>query len=184
MTDLEPEESLPALKIGELDLVVTYEFDHLPEPADPGVERHLLVTEQMYVAVPADDPRATGPVRIADFRDDQWIVGRDGSPFLEVQLRVAAEAGFSPHVDLQSNDYQVILAAVSARLGVALVPPLGMFASYPDVRFAEPADTDVHRRIVAAVRKGSSKAPVIAAAIDALREAAAAGACEIGVPER
>jgi molybdate transport repressor ModE-like protein len=184
MTDLEPEESIPALKVGDLDLVVTYEFDHLPEPADPGVERHLLVTEQMYVAVPAAHPLAGGPIRIADFRDEQWVVGRDGSPFLDVQLRVAAEAGFAPHVDLQSNDYQVILAAVSAGLGVALVPPLGMFASYPGVRFLEPEDTDIHRRVVAVVRKGSGGAPVIAAAIEALREAAAAAACSVQVPGR
>jgi DNA-binding transcriptional LysR family regulator len=183
MSDLEPEESIPALKVGDLDLVVTYEFDHLPEPLDPGVERHLLVTEKMYLALPAGHPRASGgPVRIADLPDEQWIVGRDGTHFLDVQLRVAAEAGFEPKVDLQSNDYQVILAGVAAGLGVALVPPLGMFATYPDVRFVEPADTDVHRRVVAVIRKGSGGSPIIAAAIEALREAARSSACVFEVP--
>jgi DNA-binding transcriptional LysR family regulator len=114
LTDLEPEESIPALKTGQLDLVLTYEFDHLPEPEDPGVERHQLMTEPMFVALPTGHPRAAGPVSISDLKDEQWIVGRDGSTFLEVQIRVANEAGFQPKVDLQSNDYQVILAAVAA----------------------------------------------------------------------
>ncbi len=39
MVDLEPEESLPMLKTGDLDIVLTYGFDRLPERADPGIER-------------------------------------------------------------------------------------------------------------------------------------------------
>lgn len=172
MTDLEPEDSIPALKVGDLDLVVTYEFDHLPEPRDPGVERHILLTEQMYIALPVGHPHADGPVRVADLAREQWVVGRDGSPFLDIQMRVANEAGFEPMVDLQSNDYQVILAAVSEGLGVALVPPIALFASYPGVRFHEPEDIHVHRRIVAMVRRGSGSSPIIAAAVEALLEAA------------
>ncbi len=172
LVDLEPEDSIPALKTGRLDLVLTYEFDHLPEPEDPGVERHLLMTEPMFVALPATHPRAAGPVNIADLRDEQWIVGRDGSTFLEVQVRIANEAGFQPKVDLQSNDYQVILAAVAAGLGVALAPPMAFFAPNPGVVTHLPADVEVMRRIVAVIRRGSGRSPAIAAALHALRQAA------------
>jgi molybdate transport repressor ModE-like protein len=172
LTDLEPEESIPALKAGLLDLVLTYEFDHLPEPEDPGVERHQLMTEPMFVALPAAHPHARGPVNISDLKDEQWIVGRDGSTFLEVQIRVANEAGFQPKVDLQSNDYQVILAAVAAGLGVALAPPLAFFAPNPGVVMHLPNDLEVMRRIVAVIRRGSGRSPAIAAALHALRESA------------
>jgi DNA-binding transcriptional LysR family regulator len=172
LTDLEPEDSMPALKTGQLDLVLVYEFDHLPEPEDPGVERHLLMTEPMYVALPADHPRAAGPVSISELKDEQWIVGRDGSTFLEVQIRVANEAGFQPKVDLQSNDYQVILAAVAAGLGVALAPPLAFFAPNPGVVTHLPADLEVMRRIVAVIRRGSGGSPAISAALHALRQSA------------
>lgn len=176
LTDLEPEDSIPALKAGQLDLVLTYEFDHLPEPEDAGVERHQLMREPMFVALPASHPLAAGPVRIADLRDEQWIVGRDGSQFLEVQVRVANEAGFQPKVDLQSNDYQVILAAVAAGLGVALTPPLAFIAPTPGVVTHMPADTEIMRRIVAVIRRGSGRSPAIAAALHALRETAGAWA--------
>lgn len=172
LTDLEPEDSIPALKAGQLDLVLTYEFDHLPEPEDPGVERHELMREPMFLALPVGHPRANGPVRIADLHDEQWIVGRDGSQFLEVQIRVANEAGFQPKVDLQSNDYQVILAAVSAGLGVALAPPLAFFAPDPGIVMVRPADTELMRSIVAVIRRGSGRSPAIAAALHHLREVA------------
>jgi DNA-binding transcriptional LysR family regulator len=173
MNDLEPEESIPKLKVGEMDLVLTYEFENLPEPRDPGVERHLLITEPIFVAISKDHPLAKGPIRVADLANEQWVVGRDGSPFLDVMVRVANEAGFEPQVDLHSNDYQVILAAVQAGLGAALVPPLAFFAEYPGVVHHSPIDIEVRRRVVAVTRSGSAGSPVISAALAALREAAA-----------
>jgi DNA-binding transcriptional LysR family regulator len=170
MVDLEPEESIPLLKVGDLDLLLTYEFETLPAPEESGVERVALLSEPMAIALPASHRLAAGPVRVADLREEQWIVGRDGSSFLEIQVRVANDAGFRPHVDLHSNDYQVILAAVEAGLGVALVPPMARFADYPGVTFAQPADMEVRRHIVAAIRRGSGGGPALAAALGAIRD--------------
>lgn len=174
MSDLEPEESIPLLKRGELDVIISYGYDRLPEKEDPSIERLPLMTEPLHVALPAAHPQAAhgGPVRLADFFDEQWVVGRDGSPFMEVMLRIANEAGFTPRVDLHSNDYQVILAAVEAGLGVALVPPLARFSSYPGVVFRDCADIDINRRIVAVIRSGSMRAPAVNAALQAIREIA------------
>lgn len=172
MTDLEPEESIPLLKTGELDILLTYEFDQLRLLEDPGVERIELMSEPMAIALPTSHRLAAGPVRIADLRDEQWVVGRDGSPFLEIQVRVANEAGFQPRVDLQSNDYQVILAAVEAGLGVALVAPLARFADYPGVAFRQPTDLEVRRYVAAVIRRGSSGSPAVAAVLQALRDVA------------
>jgi DNA-binding transcriptional LysR family regulator len=172
MIDLEPEESLPLLKTGEIDIILAYEFDHLPEPKDPGVERHLLLTEPVFMAVPADHPLALGPVRVADFAEDNWIVGRTHSQLIEVVLSVTHEAGFEPRTDLQSNDIQVILAGVQAGLGVALIPPIAVIADFPGVTFHSPTDVKVIRRIEAVIRRGSHNSPPIAAALKALHEAA------------
>lgn len=172
MVDLEPEESLSMLKLGDLDIVVTYGFDRLPERVDPGVQQHLLLTEPLYIAVRETDPRAHGVVKVSDFRGDDWVVGRDGSHFLDVMVRVAREAGFDPHVDLHSNDYQVILASVQAGLGVALVPPLAFFAQYPGVVCVTPSDVQINRRVLAVIRRGSGGRPAIKAALDVLREVA------------
>lgn len=174
MNDREPEESIPLLKRGELDVIISYGYERLPEVKDPSVERLSLMTEPLHIALPASHPIAAEdrPVRLAELSDEQWVVGRDGSPFMEIMLRAANEAGFTPNVDLHSNDYQVILAAVEAGLGVALVPPLARFSSYPGVVFRHCADVDINRRIVAVIRSGSMRAPAISAALQALREVA------------
>lgn len=183
MVDLEPEESLPMLKAGELDVVVTYGFDRLPERSDPGTERFLLFSEPISIALPANHPCAEGALRVADLSKEQWIVGHDGSSFLEVVVRICNDAGFEPKVDLHSNDYQVILAAVQDGLGVAIVVPTALFADYPGVVIREPVDVSMRRHVHAVVRAGSSGRPAIAAALDALREAAASLACELTLPE-
>lgn len=182
MVDLEPEHSLPMLKSGELDVVVTYGFDRLPERTDPGTERFWLFSEPIFVALPAGHPLAEGEVRVADLADEQWIVGHDGSSFLEVVVRVCNDAGFDPRVDLHSNDYQVILAAVQAGLGVAIVVPTALFAQYPGVTIREPTDVRMRRHVHAVVRTGSAERPAIASALDALRDAADALARELSLP--
>jgi DNA-binding transcriptional LysR family regulator len=174
MSDLEPEESIPLLKRGELDIIISYGYDRLPEKEDPSIERLLLMTEPLHIALPREHPEAAhgGPVRMADLSDEQWVVGRDGSPFMDVMLRIANEAGFRARVDLHSNDYQVLLAAVEAGLGVALVPPLARFSIYPGVVFRDCADVEVNRQIVTVIRRGSARAPAVAAALQAIREIA------------
>lgn len=172
MVDLEPEESIPLLRVGELDILITYEFEMMPESLDRGMERVPLMSEPMAIALPVSHPKAAGPVGIADLRDDQWVVGRDGSPFLEVQKHVAHQAGYEPHVDYHSNDFQVILAAVEAGLGVALIPPMGRFAEYPGVAFRQPADMEIRRQISAVIRRGSGKSPAVAAALGTIRDVA------------
>lgn len=174
MNDLEPEESIPLLKRGGMDIIISYGYDRLPEKDDPSIERLVLMTEPHHIALPVDHPEAMhgGPVNLQDLRDEQWVVGRDGSPFMDVMLRIANESGFTARVDLHSNDYQVILAAVEAGLGVALVPPLARFSTYPGVVFRDCADVEINRHVVAVIRKGSARAPAIGAALAAIREVA------------
>jgi DNA-binding transcriptional LysR family regulator len=174
MSELEPNDSIPMLKRGEFDVVLVYEFNHLPVPRRPGIEAFELLVEPIYIALPASHPLATREtVRVADLSEEQWIVGHDGTPLLDVQIRVANESGFQPKVDFRSNDYQVILSAVQAGLGVTLVPPLALFAPNPGVVYRRPDDVDVKRTISALVRKGSSRSPAIATVLDTLRDVAA-----------
>jgi DNA-binding transcriptional LysR family regulator len=172
MEDLEPEESLPMLAAGDLDLVFDYQHDLTPDPHDPGIERRLLVTEQVRLALQADHPLATGTVRMADLRDETWVVGRDASSFLEVVMLAASQAGYVPRIDIHSNDFQVILAAVGAGLGVTLVPALGLLTEYPRISFRALEDLDLHRRVLTAIRRGTATSPRIAAALEVLEAVA------------
>lgn len=175
MIDLEPEESMPALKARDLDLVITYEWDMLPAIEDAGVERQPLFSEPVYITLPEEHPQAKhgGPVAIADLRDEQWIVGRDSTSMLDLVFATSRKAGFEPKTDFHSMDFEVILTGVAAGLGVALVPPLALVGDLTGVAIREVSDLQLTRRVWSVIRRGSGRNPGIAAVRGALQRASA-----------
>jgi len=185
MVDLEPEESIPALKNGDLDVVVAYEWGLLPRLTDAGIEREQLFTEPVFLALPATHPLAgSGPVKLADLKNEEWIVGRDSTSMLELVVAATRRQGYEPLTDFHSMDFQVILSAVGAGLGVALVPPLALIGTYPNVEITDVSDLEINRTIWAAIRRGSDGNPGIAAVLAALRQAAERVVCEMPVSRR
>src|SRR5918996_4176432 len=53
VTEAEPEESLPRLRAGEIDLALTFDYPAVPASDERDIERALLLTESMHVALPA-----------------------------------------------------------------------------------------------------------------------------------
>src|ERR671915_24971 len=49
LAEAEPEDSLPALAIGDLDLALCDEWQHLPVRLPPGIERHDLAEDVVRV---------------------------------------------------------------------------------------------------------------------------------------
>jgi DNA-binding transcriptional LysR family regulator len=175
-TDLEPHESMPALKSGQLDLVVSHEYNLLPPYSDPGVDRFHILTERMLLALPAGHPLANAPVtRLADFAEERWIVGREATFCRDAVIRAAHLAGFDPIVDLQFNDYRIIASAVRRGLGVALIPRIADVHGITGLSLRALEEPRLERTIFAAVRKGSADSPGLAAVLSALRETSAEG---------
>lgn len=170
-TDLEPHESMPALKAGALDVAIAHEYDLMPPFSDAGVERHELLAEPVYLVLPKRHPAAGAPARLCDLAAERFIVGQDATICRDAVIRAAHASGFEPAIELQSNDFRVIVAAVEAGLGAALVPRLADLRGF-DVSVQPLAEPDLHRRIFAAVRRGSSARPPIAAVLGALADAA------------
>ena len=54
LTEMEPEESLPAVLRNETDVAVAHEYDLLPRPLDPLFERRDLLDDPVVLAIPAD----------------------------------------------------------------------------------------------------------------------------------
>ena len=80
IADAEPEESLPGLRAGELDLALTFDYPSIPTEGERDLDRTLLLTESMHLALPADHPLASRSTRAA---------GRARGD--ELALRLAAE---------------------------------------------------------------------------------------------
>lgn len=166
LTEGEPHVLLPALLDGTLDLAVVYENDLDPRTWPKGLTHVPLFTEDRWLLVPpADDPAPAGRRHLTELRDATWIAS-DPSPAL---VRYCRAAGFTPRIALQTNDYYSVCAFVRAGLGVALVPGMGHYL--PDALTPVPIDPPPPRRKVFALHRASSRNPLLAPLIAAIRAA-------------
>lgn len=174
LTQMEPEESLPAVRRGETDVAIAHEYDVLPRPLDPLFERRELLSDPVLIAVPADSPAAAGegPVRLRSLAGQSFLVPRASTSCAEMVQRACARAGFVPRVAARANDFQVLLSLAAAGAGVALVPRLAARNIPPGVRLTEPAEP-ILRQVFTVSRRGGDRKPAVRLALDALAAAAA-----------
>ena len=176
LTEMEPEESLPAVLRGETDVAVAHEYDLLPRPLDPLFERRELLDDPVVLAVPTDYP-ADGPVPLASLAGQPFLAPRQATSCAEMIQRACARAGFVPRVVARASDFQVLLSLVAAGAGVTLVPGLAARWLPPRVRLVPPADP-VTRRVFTVSRRGGDRKPAVRVVLDALSDAAESGAAE------
>src|SRR3954447_8716665 len=83
VSDLEPEESMPALALGSLDLVLGDEYPFLPRAPDSRPDGETLLEEHFRLMSPGGPPPAErgGPVGLADLRDEPWAMGKLGTHY-------------------------------------------------------------------------------------------------------
>ena len=110
--DMEPEDSLPALKLGELDLAIAQEYAFSPTPADPAIERTDLLEDRLRVALPEDHPLAAEPeVDMRALEHEPWIAGREGSFCHLVVIHSTRAAGYEPRLDPHHQRLRRLLRA-------------------------------------------------------------------------
>ena len=170
LTEMEPEESLPALLRGELDVAVGHEYDLVPRPLDPLFERRELLEDPVLLAVPADSSLA-GPVPLSSLAGQPFLAPRDKTSCAEMIQRACARAGFVPHIVARATDFAVLLSLVAAGAGLTLVPELAARRLPPGVRLLPPAEP-VTRRVFTVSRRGGDRKPAVRVVLDALVAAA------------
>ncbi|MDP9187763.1 MAG: LysR substrate-binding domain-containing protein [Actinomycetota bacterium] len=154
----EPEESVPAVKRGEFDIALA--FDYVDVPTDHGrdIESELIYRDPMRVALPPGHPLAASEkVRIADLADEDWLCGDQPSSCRDHVISACRSAGFEPKISFESDDYQVIQGLVAAGLGVGLLPTLAY--QDPKIELREIAGEEPIRRVWAVSRNEESRSP-------------------------
>ncbi len=174
LTEMEPEESLPAVLRGEADVAVAHEYDLLPRPLDPLFERRELLSDPVMLAVPAAHPLAGGggAVPLSALAGLPFLAPRDTTSCAEMIQRACARAGFVPRVVARATDFGVLLSLVEAGAGVTLVPALAARLLPSQVRLLWPAEP-VTRQIFTVSRRGGDRKPAVRVVLDALAAEAA-----------
>jgi DNA-binding transcriptional LysR family regulator len=128
--EAEPDDALASLRSGGADLALVYHFHTRPPPghwsATAGPGSYIpLVDDHIRLLVPASHPLASQhAAALPELADDRWIQGwGDTGGVLDT---LAATGGFRPRIACRSSDYRFMCALVSAGVGVALIPRLGL----------------------------------------------------------
>jgi DNA-binding transcriptional LysR family regulator len=169
---LEPEDSLPLLKMGELDIALTIEPN---EEDTEGLESSFLLNDPMFVAMPPNHALANkSRVRLKDLAGEAWIGTTDScSCGALVRNHCIRAGGFEPQITFESDDYLAIQGLVAAGVGVAMIPTLALTAVRDDIIIRDLTNEAPVRKIAAATLPGAQRSPATRAMLDVLTEVAA-----------
>ena len=175
LEDGEPEEIVPRLRGGDLDLALLYEFP-AARPGAPrigvGLRCIKLIEDPMRLVLAAEHPLAGAPqLQLADLRDEQWVQTSIRSPCARHVVATCLRAGFEPTVAFESDDFDTVQGLVAAGVGVALIPRLALNHVHPGVAVRELATGEPIRQVSVAT-VGDAVAPAARSMIEILGDVA------------
>jgi DNA-binding transcriptional LysR family regulator len=177
LVEAEPEESLPALALGDVDLVLGDEWQHQPLPRPAAVAREDLRLDPVRLVLPEEHPaarRRRRTVPLAELADEAWTTGHPETGWEEIVIRTCRElGGFDPDIRHRTNDSVTSLALVAGGRAVTLLPELVAPEARPGVVVREIAEGSLHRTIFMATRSADANRPSVRALRAAVRRAAA-----------
>lgn len=168
-----PFRALPALRTGDLDIVLSNDWECLPAAEIIGTTRHDLLTELYFAVLPPSHPLAgdAGPVRLMELADEPWCVTQEEAFRDALELTWRSE-GFQPRIVFESIYSRAIASAAERELGVGVIPGSTDLRGM-NVVCRPIAETSLLRRVFALVRSGSEGSPPVRAVLDAMDAGAA-----------
>ena len=168
---LEPEDALPLLKSGELDIALTIEPSQTD--AGEGLDSTFLLDDPMFAALPLHHPLAhKSRVRLKDLGNEAWIGTTDACSCGTLVRNHCIRVGFEPRITFESDDYLQIQGLVAAGVGVALIPTLALTTVRDDIVIRDLGNEAPVRKIAAATLPGAQRSPAARAMLGVLKEVA------------
>jgi DNA-binding transcriptional LysR family regulator len=154
--DAQSDEALEVVRAGDADVALAFG----PGPADAaGLRVVPLLADRLQAALPAGHRLAgRSRVRLAELRDEGWIVGTTATLTVDACRR----AGFEPRVVARTDQQNAGHALVAAGIGVMLVTSLRLVHPAHRLAVVPLADVEVERQVYAATLDATPVAPPIA----------------------
>lgn len=175
LVEREPEDALPELALGDLDVVIGDEWQHHPWRLPAGLERCELLRDPVRVVLPVGHPCARADaVAIADLAGEAWAAGHPGMGWEEIVLRTCrGRGGFDPDVRHRTNDATLALELVRGGRAVTMLPDLILPVGDPQLAILPVAGAKLKRKISAVTRVTDHARPSTLTVLRALQDRAA-----------
>lgn len=168
--ELEPQESLPALRRGECDVAVVADFLDGSMPLDDEIVTVPLTSDPLVAVLPAGSAPVTTLTALAGHR---FVLDSANSYLSHLVLRLCRQAGFEPEVVGHYRSYALLLQQVEAGGVVTVLPGLAADDRYRVL--ACPVEPSVRRQVSVAIRAGTRPRPAVQAFIAELQTPAVTG---------
>jgi DNA-binding transcriptional LysR family regulator len=169
----DPEETIPALLLGDLDLVFLDEYDDSAPFMNPALDCEHLLSDELRLVLPGDDPLACrDTIHLRELAEHRWASGKEGSVYANAVEAACRRAGnFVPRIAHRASDLLLVIRLVAAGQAVALLPDLIAADQNPRIAVRTIAGERLTRNIYTAVRRSSTRRPAVSAVRRALRDA-------------
>ena len=178
LLDAEPEDALPALALGDVDLVLGDEWQHQPVTMPAGLDRRDLFDDPVHLVLPARHPasrRHRDAVPLAALADEVWTAGYAGMGWAQMVERTCRGlGGFEPDIRHRTSDAALGLILVADGLAVTLLPELILPERRSGIAVRGIAEGGLSRRIFVATRAADVRRPSTQMLLGAIRRAAQA----------
>jgi DNA-binding transcriptional LysR family regulator len=186
LIEAEPEHSLPALALGDVDLVLGDEWRHQPRRLPEGLQRHDLLVDRVLLVLPARHPvarRYQDAVPLAALAGEVWTAGHAELGWEEMIQRTCRElGGFDPDIRHRANDATISLALVRRGLAVTMLPELPLEGRRSGFALRAIAEGPIDRAIFAATRAADASRPSTKALLAAVRAAVRDAVAALSTP--
>jgi len=132
MVEGNPTQSLLWLRLGEVDMMLGYEYPHVPLGANEGIERREILVDPLVVLVPTGLFPIGTEIGLDELSGRVWAMAPAEVSYGLGVRRACQAAGFEPDVRFQTYDVTVMEAMVAAGLAVAIVPCLALVSATLD----------------------------------------------------
>jgi DNA-binding transcriptional LysR family regulator len=169
MALLEPDDSLSALRAGDIDLAITVGAGKPGDREGDGVLHHHLLEDPLYLVLPQDHPLAhKRGIRLADLADEPWIGGAPNCECNRLITNACMRFGFDPRIAFETDEYSAVQGFVAAGVGVSLIAELGLRTVRDDIVVRSLGRDTPVRQVFATALKGY-RSPATTAMIEMLR---------------
>lgn len=171
--EMEPEESLSALRMWQTDIAIVDDLNVLAGALDPGIETVPLAEDVFLVMMGREHPLAEKPdVTLNELRDESWVIDTASSNYTSMITQACQGSGFDPRIVARCKGFEVSVALIREHCGISILPGLRASRDLTDVE-VRPLKPEIRRRISLAFRKGQGHSPLIRAVVRACHKRAA-----------